>query len=58
MTERKKKIKTLYGFSINYWRRLYEQEFGRNTSLESDDEFVRNHISWIKENRDSSRHSW
>lgn len=50
------KTTDIYGHSVNYWRRLYEQEFGRDTSSESDKDFLSNHKAWIKNNRDSSRH--
>ena len=36
----------------------YENEFGRDTSKESDKEFLENHKTWIKNNRDESRHCW
>ena len=31
------------GNTVSYWRKLYEQEFDRDTSVESDKEFVNNH---------------
>lgn len=51
-----RKVKWAYGHSVDYWRRLYENEFMRDTSNESDKEFLENHKSWIKNNRDESRH--
>lgn len=48
--------KRIYGHTINYWHRLYENEFGRDTSNETDEEFLRKHKTWIKNNRDESRH--
>lgn len=42
--------------TIHYWRILYENEFGRDTSDESDSDFIKNHSSWINNNLDESRH--
>ena len=50
------KEKRIYGHTISYWRTLYEIEFGRDTSKESDKEFLENHKTWIMNNRDESRH--
>lgn len=50
--------KKIYGHTITYWRRLYENEFGRDTSNESDEEFLKNHKTWIKANKDDSNHCW
>ena len=50
--------KRIYGHTISYWRRLYKNEFGRDTSKESDKEFLENHKTWIKNNKDESRHCW
>ena len=44
------------GHPVSYWRKLYEQEFDRDTSVESDKEFVNNHRTWINNNLDPSRH--
>lgn len=49
-------MKTYNNKPISYWRNLYENEFGRNTRSESDEEFLKNHIAWIKNNSDTSRH--
>lgn len=58
MSMTKLEEKRIYGHTISYWRRLYENEFGRDTSKESDKEFLENHKNWIKNNRDESRHCW
>lgn len=55
MTKPEEKI---YGHTISYWRRLYENEFGRDTSKETDEEFLKNHKAWIKNNKDDSWHVW
>ena len=55
MKDNKKKI---YGHSVDYWRSLYENEFGRDTSKETDEEFLKNHKTWIKNNKDDSEHCW
>ena len=44
------------GHPVSSWRKLYEQEFDRDTSVESDKEFVNNHRTWINNNLDPSRH--
>ena len=44
------------GNPVSYQRKLYEQEFDRDTSVESDKEFVNNHRTWTNNNLDSSRH--
>lgn len=44
------------GYPVSYWRKLYENEFVRDTSNESDKEFIKNHKIWINNNLDPSRH--
>ena len=51
-----KQTKKIYGHSVAYWRSLYEREFGRDTSKENDEQFLKNHKCWIKANKDDSYH--
>lgn len=48
--------KRIYGHTVSYWRVLYENEFGRDTSKESNYEFLKKHKTWIMNNSDESRH--